>query len=128
MDEIIIELRSSDLSLDDLGCILDTILADLRAALTHSLSTATASSKPPRVENNQSSIQHPTPTTAPERYRELEMKNKALEEQNSRLRMNLRKIIKSVVLKSLSTTIVVLPSWTLSLRLKVKKIVRIGRK
>jgi len=68
---------SRTLSLEDLNCIRDMMLADLRAdlraALTHSLS-------------NQSSIQHPTPTTAPERYRELEMKNKALQEQNSQLR------------------------------------------
>ena len=55
MDEIIRELRSSDLSLDDLGCILDMILADLRAAAaTHDLSTTTSSNNthPPRAENN----------------------------------------------------------------------------
>ena len=53
MDEIIRELRSSDLSLDDLGCILDMILADLRAAAaTHDLGTTMASNNPPRAENN----------------------------------------------------------------------------
>ena len=60
IDEIIRELRSSELSLDDLGCILDMFLADLRAsAATHDLSTTMASNNFPRVENNKADDSDP---------------------------------------------------------------------
>ena len=109
MDEITRELRSSDLSLDDLGCILEVTLADLRAAAaTHDLTATTASNNPPRAENDKaddSTQRRPTPTTTPERYRELEMKNKALEEENSRLRREVKDKdddIKSLQIEKLS--------------------------
>jgi len=59
------ELELERLSLEDLDCIRDTILAELdrRAEVVHASSTATASCNPSRAENNQSSSQHPTPTT-----------------------------------------------------------------
>jgi len=73
-------LDLEQLSLDDFNCIRDMILADFRTALTHSLSTATTSSNPPRVENNQSSITGHIPSCPTVLHQEIEMLKRKYDE------------------------------------------------